>query len=234
MLIGSDWFIHGDSMPRAVATEIARTLKTRIESGEWDDNRMPPERDLATTFGVARNTVRRAMALLKQEGSVAGHVGRGTFVLPAKRALSDVIARMQGASPADVMDIRLMLEPGAAGFAATNASVSDILGIEEAHRQAVTAFEMPVFERWDAEFHHRIVTCSRNGLLKDFHELLRELRNQSPWFEMKRRSFSEERRRHYCAEHAFIIEALHCRDPDCARNAMQAHLMTVRFNMLGR
>lgn len=234
MLIGPHWFIVGEYMPRAVATEIARSLKTRIESGEWADNRMPPERDLATDLGVARNTLRRAMALLKQDGSVAGHVGRGTFVLTENRTLSSVIARMQGASPADVMDIRIMLEPGAAGFAAANASASDILGIEDAHRHATTATDMPVFERWDAEFHHRIVTCSRNELLKDLHELLRELRNQSPWFEMKRRSFSEERRLHYCVEHASIIEAMRRRDPDSSRDAMLAHLITVRINMLGR
>lgn len=221
-------------MPRAVAADLARTLKDRIESGEWADNRMPPERDLASDLGVARNTVRRAMALLKQDGSIAGQVGRGTFILGEQRTLVGVIARMQGASPADVMEIRIMLEPGAAGFAATNASASDIAGVDDAHRQALAAVDMPEFERCDAEFHHRIVTCSRNDLLKDFHELLRALRNQSPWFEMKRRSFSEDRRQRYCAEHAAVLAALQKRDPEAAREAMLTHLVTVRLNMLGR
>lgn len=221
-------------MPRAVSADIARTMRRRIEAGEWANNRIPPERDLATSFGVARNTVRRAMALLKQDGSIAAHVGRGTFLLTEDRTLPGVIARMQGASPADVMEIRIMLEPGAAGFAATNASASDLAGVDDAHRRAAAAIEMPDFERWDAEFHHRIVTCSRNDLLKDFHELLRGLRDQNPWFEMKRRCFSEERRRHYCLEHAAVLDSLRHRDPGAARNAMLAHLMTVRLNMLGR
>ena len=174
------------------------------------------------------------MALLKQDGAIAGHVGRGTFVRSEDHGLSAVIVRMQGASPADVMDIRMMLEPGAAGYAATNASASDIAGVEDAHREAVAAHAMPEFERWDAEFHHRIVDCSRNDLLKDFHDLLRALRNQTPWFEMKRRSFSEDRRQAYCAEHAAVLGALQRRDPDAARDAMLAHLVTVRMNMLGR
>jgi DNA-binding FadR family transcriptional regulator len=220
-------------MPRAIARDIARTLRSRIEAGEWADDRMPPERTLAHDFGVARNTVRRAMALLKQDGSVAGHVGRGTFVLN-DRSMTDVVARMQGASPADVMEIRIMLEPGAAGFAATNASRSDIATVEEAHQRAEAAVALPDFERWDAEFHHRIVACSRNDLLKDFHELLRGLRNQNPWFEMKRRSFTEDRRHRYCLEHAAVLAALQSRDPDAAREAMLAHLVTVRLNMLGR
>ena len=222
-------------MPRALAADIARNLRDRIDAGEWEDRRLPPERDLASTLGVARNTVRRAMALLKADGAIAGHVGRGTYIRADEdRSLAAVVARMQGASPADVMEIRIMLEPGAAGYAATNASASDIEGVEKAHRQAVAATDMPDFERWDAEFHHRIVSCSRNDLLKDFHDLLRALRNQRPWFEMKRRSFSEARRRQYCDEHDAVFQALLRRNPNAARDAMLAHLITVRMNLLGR
>lgn len=216
------------------AAEIAQSLRTRIEAGEWHDDRLPPERDLAADFGVARNTVRRAMALLQRDGAVARHVGRGTFVTSNGGSLSHTVARMEGASPADVMEIRLMLEPSAAAFAATNASASDLAAVTAAHDEAVSALSMPEFERWDAEFHHRIVSCSRNNLLRDFHDLLRALRDQGPWFEMKRRSFSEQRRQHYCTEHAAIVAALQARDPDQARSAMMSHLHSVRVNLLGR
>jgi DNA-binding FadR family transcriptional regulator len=218
----------------ARAAEIARTLKARIDAGEWREDRIPPERDLAADFGAARNTVRRAMALLQRDGAVARHVGRGTFVKANGSSLSQTVARMEGASPADVMEIRLMLEPSAAAFAATNASASELAAVAEAHEQAVASVDMPLFERWDAEFHHRIVSCSRNNLLRDFHDLLRALRDQGPWFEMKQRSFSEERRRHYCAEHLEILSALQARDPERSRNSMLAHLHSVRSNLLGR
>ena len=65
---------------------------------------------------------------------------------------------------------------------------------------------MPTFEYWDAEFHHRVFACSRNDLLRENHNLMRILRNQSPWFGMKRRSFSEERRQINCREHEAILE----------------------------
>jgi len=58
--------------------------------------------------------------------------------------------------------------------------------------------------------------------------------NQSPWFEMKKRSFSEERRRTYCSEHQTILDALLRRDPESANQAMLAHLRTVERNLLGR
>ncbi len=221
-------------MSRPVATQIAETLKSRIDAGEWLDSRIPAERDLAEDFGVARNTIRRAMALLQQDGSISRHVGRGTFITPENDAFGAVIARMRNASPADMMEVRMMLEPNAAAIAATTASGSQLEAVEEAHRRALQTTDMPSFEHWDAEFHHRIFACSRNDLFKEMHNLLRALRNQHAWFEMKKRSFSEQRRGLYCSEHATLVEALMRRDPDGAERAMVAHLRTVRVNLLGR
>jgi DNA-binding FadR family transcriptional regulator len=141
---------------------------------------------------------------------------------------------MEGTSPADMMEIRRLLEPAAAAFAATNASNSELNAVREAHETARDSTDMPTFEHWDAEFHHRIFACSRNDFLKEIHNLMRILRNQSPWFEMKKRSFSEERRQTYCREHEAILEALTMRDPESARGAMQIHLETVGHNLLGR
>ena len=223
-------------MPRLVANDIATALKKRIDAGEWLENgRIPPERDLADEFGVARNTVRRAVGLLEQNGTVIRQVGRGTFLAAANaNSLSGAVTRMQGSSPADMMEIRQLLEPSAAAFAATNASVGELNAVRDAHQAAGTALEMPAFEHWDAEFHHRIFACSRNEFLKEIHNLMRILRNQSPWFEMKKRTFSEERRRTYCGEHQAILDALLSRDPEGARRAMLSHLQTVERNLLGR
>ena len=221
-------------MARAVAVDIAQQLRARIDAGEWRGDRIPPERDLASIFGVARNTVRRAMALLEQDGAVARHVGRGTFVNIGGPSLAQTVARMEGASPADVMEIRLMLEPSAAAFAATNASTSELTSVADAHARAVAAVEIAEFERWDSDFHHSIVSCSRNGLLREINDVLRTLRDKGTWLNMKRRSFSEERRQLYCREHASILSALTARDPEGARTAMTAHLVTVRTNLLGR
>lgn len=183
-------------MPRLVANDIAASLKKRIAAGEWDDGRMPPERDLADEFGVARNTVRRAVGMLAEDGTVVRHVGRGTFLAAASaNSLAAAVTRMEGTSPADMMEIRQLLEPAAASFAATNASAGELNAVRDAHHAAVEASDMPSFEQWDAEFHHRIFACSRNEFLKEIHNIMRILRNQSPWFEMKKRSFSEERRR---------------------------------------
>ena len=85
---------------------------------------------------------------------------------------------MEGASPADMMEIRQLLEPAAAAFAATNASATELGKVAEAHRHAVAATVLPDFEHWDAELHHRVFACSRNELLREIHNVLRILRNQ--------------------------------------------------------
>ncbi len=223
-------------MPRLVASDIALALRKRIVSGEWAElGRMPPERDLAKQFGVARNTIRRAVSLLEDDGTVSRQTGRGTFLQTEKMdTLTSAVARMEGTSPADMMEIRLLLEPTAASFAATNASISELNAVREAHEMAVESFDMPDFEHWDAEFHNRIFACSRNDFLKEIHNVMRILRNQPPWFEMKKRSFSEERRRLYCAEHADILDALMRRDQNAGRQTMLTHLQSVERNLLGR
>lgn len=223
-------------MPKLMADDIATALKRRIAAGDWSpEGRIPPERDLAVEFGVARNTVRKAFDALERDGTIVRQVGRGTFITARDAdTLAATVARMEDTSPADMMEIRLLLEPAAAAFAATNASASEIAAVREAHQAAVEAREMPEFEHLDAEFHHRIFACCRNEFLKEIHNLMRILRNQAPWFDMKRRSFSEERRHLYCDEHQAIVDALVARDPDRARSAMAAHLRTVERNLLGR
>jgi DNA-binding FadR family transcriptional regulator len=133
-----------------------------------------------------------------------------------------------------MMEIRQLLEPSAAGFAATNASSAELVRVAEAHRQAEAATTLTEFEHWDAEYHHRVFACSRNELLREIHNILRIVRNQAPWLEMKRRAFTEERRRRYCDEHQALLDALMRRDPEGARSAMLTHLRSVESNLFDR
>lgn len=222
-------------MPRLVAEDVASRLRERIDAGEWDaTGRMPPERDLANEFGIARNTMRRAVSMLEKQGTVVRQVGRGTFLSNrTPESFADIVGRIRGVSPADLMEVRLLIEPAAAAAAATLASDSQLEAIKEAHGQAVAAQDMPAFEDYDALFHQRIFDCSRNELLKELHGLLRLLRNQPLWFDMKKRAFSEERKTRYCEEHRALLDALLRRDPEGAREAMLLHLKTVRRNLLG-
>ena len=68
-----------------VADQVARDLAEEIRSGRFrPDSRLPSEAELAQQYGVARVTVRRAVAKLRDEGMLVTVHGRGTFTVPAK------------------------------------------------------------------------------------------------------------------------------------------------------
>lgn len=61
--------------------QIAAWLRSRIESGELAPGQvLPSEKDLMDTFGVARTTVRRTIAMLRAEGRVETIAQRGSYV----------------------------------------------------------------------------------------------------------------------------------------------------------
>jgi DNA-binding GntR family transcriptional regulator len=70
--------LHGP-IPRY--RQIAEVIAARIERGELRPNRpIPSEKQLVGEFGVTRNTVRHAVAVLRERGLVFTVPQRGTFV----------------------------------------------------------------------------------------------------------------------------------------------------------
>ncbi len=96
-------------MTRGNSDSVAAELRQRIEDRTWPDGgRLPTERSIAEQLGVARNTVRRALDRLEQDGLLIRHVGRGTYLrkAPQHAPILERAQRMQGASPADMMEVR--------------------------------------------------------------------------------------------------------------------------------
>jgi DNA-binding GntR family transcriptional regulator len=60
--------------------QIADTLRERIRSGEYPPRRLISEVRLEAEFGVARVTVRKATAALREEGLIITTPGMGSFV----------------------------------------------------------------------------------------------------------------------------------------------------------
>ncbi len=222
-------------MPKVVAVEIEGSLRKRIAAGEWaPTGRLPAERELAAEYGVARNTVRRAVKAIAHDGTVERHVGRGTFVNGGAAELADIVQRVTGVSPADLMAARLIVEPQAAAIAAKNASSSDLLAIAEAHQRASDAHQNDQFEHWDTQFHQRIFAATRNELLVSVHDILQVIRSRNAWIELKRKASSENRRRDYCMHHGEIVAALGNRDAEGAARAMRLHIETIEIALFGR
>lgn len=54
------------------------------------------------------------------------------------------------------------------------------------------------------------------------------------WGSLKQRTFTPDRRACYHEDHTAIVEDLHDRDPETARERMRDHLIRVSDNLLGR
>jgi GntR family transcriptional regulator len=76
----------GGRVPRYL--QIAGALRRRLTgAGAGRTARLPSEPALAAEFGVSRETLREALALLRDEGLIYSRVGLGTFASPGHRAV---------------------------------------------------------------------------------------------------------------------------------------------------
>lgn len=68
--------------PRPAYAQIADDLRDEIKNGHMPPpSRMPSQRELAERYGVAPETLRKALDMLAREGVVSAGSTRGTFVL---------------------------------------------------------------------------------------------------------------------------------------------------------
>lgn len=215
------------------AIAIEQELRRRIGDGLWSAGaRVATERDLAAEFGAARNTVRRALSALVEEGLLIRQVGRGTFVRQARPATGNQLAlRLREASPAEIMEVRLVIEPQVAALAAARASTPELQAIEEALRHSLMAKGLAEFEQWDARLHLALVSAARNPLLADLCRAINEARNQPQWYSLKKRSVTPERRALYDRHHTAIVAAVRSRNAEAAAEAMREHLRCVNANL---
>lgn len=67
--------------PRAPYLQVAGGLRAAIRSGEYAPGaQLPTYQELAETWGVAINTAKSAVTLLRDEGLVVTQHGKGSFV----------------------------------------------------------------------------------------------------------------------------------------------------------
>jgi DNA-binding FadR family transcriptional regulator len=213
------------------AEHLAADILRRIDSGEWPSGyRVPPERELAATYGLARNTVRRA--LLALDDRLVRIVGRGTYVRTGAPADGPAGAeRLRQASPADLMEVRLIIEPQAAALAARRATAEELAEIERLLARSLAARGVAAFETWDAALHLAIFRATKNALLIDYCEAINAARHQPHWHRLKQKSATEERRRQYDSDHTAIVAALVRRDAEAARRLQHGHLSRVSANL---
>ncbi|NJC84011.1 FadR family transcriptional regulator [Planosporangium mesophilum] len=216
---------------------VEQSLRSLLAEGAQDGSfgpgsKLPTERALVERLAAPRSAIRRALEILERDGVVVRHVGRGTFLTEA--AVEAARAAPADTSPAEIMQVRLVLEPPVAALAARVATQADLERISQCLERGGDSDEFEAFERWDGKLHRAIAEAAHNGLLMNMFDVMNTARQLPVWGSLKRRTSSTERRRCYHAEHTTIVDALRDRDPDGAQAAMRRHLENVADNLLGR
>ena len=221
----------------SLANPLRDTLLDQMKSGRWRaGDRLPTERELAERYGLSRTTVRKALLELKQQGLIEQTVGSGTYVsegASARLAHSVQQDSSQHTSPAELMEARLAMEPAIIEMAIRNANATDLARMDHCCDEAERARTLEEFEHWDAELHQAIADAAHNSFVAGVFQLMKTVRAQSDWGQLKKKSVTPERRQAYQAEHREIVSALRDRDAARARESTVAHLLRVRHNLLG-
>lgn len=214
--------------------EIIHYITSQIDKGVWGSgDKLPTEKALIEQFSAARNTVRKSLAKLEDEKVIVRHVGRGTFVRDEKADANtaELIAWTE-ASPAEINETRVLLEPTIAELVVSRATQSDINYAKTCLDGTFEAKTLEKYEYWDAQLHATIIKASKNNMLTNIYQAIHQARQRVEWHELKRRSLNEARRKNYDKEHAQIVESLSRRDAVALRHALKSHLQSVSSNML--
>lgn len=187
--------------------------------------KLPPERELAAHFKVARSSLRQALKVLEVMGVITQKVGDGSYLnRDASTVLSvpmEFLFLLDDTSVHELTELRFMIEPALAAKAAERANSDDIALL----RQSIADLESSELDRVklvasDLLFHRAIFQASGNRLTgRLFHTIHRAMLNMimvtSQLVDLE----------HTLAFHKPILAAIEGRDPARAAELMTAHLL---------
>jgi len=213
------------------ANDIAMMLTREITKGNLGHNeRLPPERRLADSYGVARGTIRAALNLLAARNLVEIRAGSGTYVtFHTDQAPPEAL---ENANPLELMDVRFALEPHTCRLAVLHGRRADFDHLEELCRQMeASGGDAVSFSTADTEFHRTLAKCTRNGLLVWIIDQITQVRNQDEWTRMRQLTLNGDIITRYNDQHRRMLAALRAREPERAAELMKEHLETARLSL---
>jgi GntR family transcriptional regulator, transcriptional repressor for pyruvate dehydrogenase complex len=204
---------------------IYQTLRGLIvEGGMSPGSRLPTERALAERFLAARNTVRKTMNRLVHEGLVVRHVGRGTFVTDAP-AQPEKAAKEAEFGLSELLEARLLFEPGMAELVVERASDEDLVALSNHLGSLRRAETWQEFKEAKYALHLAIARASKNRFLVQMFECIVASRRGAAWdrpggHRLPVSAVLE----HAISDNAAIVDALRSRDGAAARDLIRANL----------
>jgi GntR family transcriptional repressor for pyruvate dehydrogenase complex len=223
--------IFGTPIPRRVLAEhLAQLILEQIREGNLlPGQQLPPERELATTLGVSRPSLREALRALSILGILDKRHGEGVFVTElSPEALYGplhFLVSLESHHLDSLIEARIFVEPGLAALAAErmDADAGERLKSCLARNEASLA-DVDSYIESDLEFHRMIAGAAANPFLDQIARSLLILVKAGAEVTLgipnvRLQSFED---------HKKIVDALIDGDPDRASEAMRLHLRNVQ------
>ena len=211
-------------IPRSLPQEVAARILLQIVNDEYPPGtQLPPENELAESFGVSRIVTREAMRILSARGVVAVRQGRNTAVNPIDRwnlldpqvPIALFKAGKLGSLAQDIVDMRKMLEVEAAGLAARRATEEDRSSLRELLGAMIeNTHNSPAYVPLEDGFHGCVWRAANNVLL------LHLLNTLDKVFICAKEFIFDDDLPDRDREHCALSEAIERHDSAAARDAM--------------
>jgi DNA-binding FadR family transcriptional regulator len=216
-----------------LSDQVTRELARRIANREiGEDVPLPTELEICQEFGVSKATAREVIRSLAERGFVDVRQGRRMQLRRASEwnqldpLMIELIDDPEVARRylADVHYVRTLIEPEVAARAALEANDEQIARAGAAVEAMATLTGDPdAYLEADVAFHRELAAATGSVILEFVLDSLGELQRLSRRVTNRLLKRLPEATR----EHHRILEAVIARAPDDAREAMQAHLVTV-------
>jgi GntR family transcriptional regulator, transcriptional repressor for pyruvate dehydrogenase complex len=157
--------------PVQTATTLEETVErlgTAIRLGLLaPGDRLPPERDLADQFGIARSTLRQALTSLTESGHLVATRGRGggTFVSEAPPVAESKRVDLDAGHWREVLDYRIAVEVGTVVIAAERRRPEDLARLRRHVAAMRETSDFPSYRRADVFFHLGLAESAQSGRL---------------------------------------------------------------------
>jgi DNA-binding FadR family transcriptional regulator len=213
---------------------IAERLAADIRAGRLaPGERLPGERELARRLEVGRASVREAIGALQVRGVLETRPGSGSFVAADALERLGTGLNAHDAGPFDLLETRLLLEPGVAGLAAQRGRRDhDVEALLDAMDAAEADGDRAGWNDGDRRFHRQLAALTANPVLLGLADHVAALMDQPLWQRLRDDSIARPgRARIHAAEHRMIYEAIVDGDPAAASFYATQHLERVRRYM---
>lgn len=194
----------------AEGSEIGERIRELlVERGLKPGDRLPPERQLAAEFGIARSSLREGLRRLVDLDILNARQGSGTYL-----ATVDLV---------DLMEVRLRLEPYAASLAAQRRSATQLGEMEELVAQMEPTDDPTSFAVLDLRLHELVVRSAASPALLVVHSALTDLLQYS----RANTSPDPALRAATSMRHARLLDAVRAQNSEAAQEEMRRHLSEV-------